>query len=105
MRRLRLQDCVGSNRLGGLLDRFVVGRNKASLDRRAGPGAAFEQAALDQKNIDAFLVLLGRWHAALESRKYQEAEESRAAAMATQTSNAVKSCQMSSGSSRGSANG
>ena len=92
MRRLRLQHRVGGDRLGSLQHLFVVGRNEAGLDRGARASPAFEQPALDQQQIDAL-----REDGMGAQSKDQEAEVSRAAAMATQASNAVESCQISAG--------
>ena len=52
--RLSLQGGVSSDRFGGFQDRLVVGGDEPGLDRGAGAGAALEQSALYQQDIDAF---------------------------------------------------
>ena len=103
MGRLCLQRGVGGKGLGSLEHRFVIGRNEAGFDRGARPRPAFEQSALDQQKIDA---LAGREMRScfalglkfnLDAGARRSERRSRAAARATQTSNDVKSCQMSTG--------
>src|SRR5260370_39283507 len=100
---LPLQHCIRSDALGRLNALLVIGRDETRFDCRLRPGPAFEQAALDQQCVRA---LAGRGHAPralchvqLEARAGAEAV--RSAAMRTQPSNAVKSCQMSAGACRG----
>src|SRR6202171_5679556 len=103
MRRLRLQHGVGGNALGWLHDLLVIGRDEARFNCGLRPGAAFEQAALDQQHIR---TLAGRAHAPVSFGEVQldaraRVEASPSAAMRTQVSNAPKSCQMSAGACRG----
>ena len=103
MRRLRLQHGVDGNGLGWLHDQPVVGRDEARFDRGLRPRSALEQAALDQQHVRA---LAGRGHAPVAPGQVQlfarvRATACRPAAIRTQVSNAVKSCQMSTGTCRG----
>src|SRR5258705_1923262 len=100
---LRMQHGVRVDALGRLHALLVIGRDETRFDCRLRPGPAFEQAALDQQCVRA---LAGRGHAPLALCHVQlearaGAEAVRSAAMRTQLSNAVKSCQMSAGACRG----
>ena len=98
MGRLRLQDGVGSDRLGSLQNLLVIGRDETGFDRRARASPAFEQSALDQQQIDAFA---GRGHFDNSFGLSVSWTPSCPAASRTQVSNAVRSCQISAGRARG----
>ena len=103
MRRLRQQHGVNGNGLGWLHDQPVVGHDEARFDGGLRPRSALEQAPLDQQHVRA---LAGRGHSPVAPGQVQLfapacVEASRPAAMRTQVSNAVKSCQMSTGACRG----
>ena len=53
VRGLRGQFGIGGDQLRGLHHGPAVGRHAAGVDRGAGAGAAFEQAALDQQHVHA----------------------------------------------------
>src|SRR5439155_17787573 len=103
VRGLRLQHGISGDALGRLHDPLVIGRDETRFDRGLRPGPGFEQAALDQQCVRA---LAGRGHAPLALCEVQlearaGADTIRSAAMRTQLSNAVKSCQTSAGACRG----
>ena len=54
MRGLGLQHGIRGKAVGGFEHRLAVGGHVAGLNRGLGPGAAFEQAALDQQQVGAF---------------------------------------------------
>ena len=53
MRRLGAQHCVGGDLFGRLLDDELVGRHITGGNSRLRLGSALEQAAFDEKAIDA----------------------------------------------------
>jgi hypothetical protein len=61
VRGLRGQFGIGGDQLGGLQHRPAVGGHAAGVDRGAGAGAAFEQAALDQQHVHALAAEVSLW--------------------------------------------
>src|SRR5882757_425203 len=90
---------VRSDRLRCLQNLLAAGDHEAGLDRGAGAGAAFEQAALDQQHVRA-LAQRG-FAVVLVSHVQPVLPDVRPAARTTQASNEVRSCQMSDGACRG----
>src|SRR6516162_9193204 len=95
---LRLEGCVGGQQLRRLANLLVVCGDEAGLDCRARPRAALEQATLDQQYVHAFG---SRGH----QLSFRTGCTSCSAALRTQNSNAVKSCQRSAGACCGTTSG
>src|SRR5262249_28844685 len=82
----------------GLANLLVICGDETRLDRRAGAGPALEQAALDQQHVHA---LGGRGH----QLSFRTGCTSCSAALRTQNSKTVKSCQRSAGACFGTTSG
>ena len=64
MRGARTYDRIGCQFFGCLTHRLIVGKYKSGFDRRLSLGAAFKQAALDEKAVG---TLARRAHSVLPS--------------------------------------